>query len=614
MAEDSPSSNEKLQEIASRRRFLQGIGAAGAVSLAGCQGQSGNDTTTTTTSGGGDDTTTTTSSGGSPMDPELTLDSLGVPASDVQWNEFNFANYKWMVQAHIMDPFAVHDPVNNEFIGMTLSDWSIDLENRTMTMKVNTDYHWHDGEKVVKPVTSQDFYRHFKMEQYMGWSSSNYVSNIKTPDDETVEVDLKGDASNKSFIEWNLLTNVLSHGMPVYDEWLNRFENEDKDAVSKDLSGFSISTEDMISYGPFALKSADTEKLHAVKNTGHPASDQINFPKMAFKYVGGSAQRLWQALSGGDLDGHVRLNVPSDVALSFPDHLEYTTYPSLGGMSIATNWAGKDTSDVRVRQALAYIIDQQQATRNAGATIREPVTSQVGMSDGYASNYLNMDTYRGYPKDHEKATQLLEDAGYTKENGQWKRPDGSNFGPVLKAAAGGGPTILAAQTIASQLSSFGLDTRLQTFDGTTYQSKILQGGDYQIAVTGWGAGYPHPYAWYNDAINGSGRKSKEMPKTVELPEIGNFNGDPGAITVDLDTEVEALARISEDEMDEAVARLAWVYNWGIPQIQIFEQENMTWFSDDHWKYPALDSDIMQRRVYTPFHYILKTGKFQAKTE
>ncbi|WP_224450375.1 ABC transporter substrate-binding protein [Haloprofundus salilacus] len=614
MSEESPNSSQRVQDIASRRRFLQGVGVAGIAGLAGCNGANNTETNGENSgsdgSGGSD---TGTGSGGAPMDPELTLDSLGVPASDVQWNEFNFANYKWMVQAHILDPFAVHDPVNNEWVPMLLDDWSIDINNRTMTLQINDEYSWHDGEEVVKPVTSEDFYRHFKMEQYMGYSSSNYVSAINTPEDTTVEFELTDEASNRSFIEWNLLNNVLAHGMPLYDEYLDRFENEDTSAVSEDVASLSISSEDMLSYGPFAIVDANQEQINAVKNPGHPASDDINFPEMAFRYVGGSGQNQWQALSGGDLDGHVRMNVPSDVVSSFPDHVEHMTYPSLGGMSVAVGWEGV-TADPRVRQALAYVIDQEGATRNAGGATREPVTSQLGISDGYAEDYLNTDNYRSYPKDDDRATQLLQDAGFTKEDGQWMTPNGSRFGPTLKAAAGGGPTILAAQTISSQLSSFGIDTRVQTSDATSFQSNILERGDFELAVTTWGAGYPHPYAWYNDAINQTGRKSKRMPKTVELPPIGDFEAEPGDISINLDQEVEALSQISDDEMNDAVARMAWVYNWGIPQIQIFEAENMTWFSNDHWEYPALDSDIMQRRFYTPFHNILKTGKFKAKTE
>lgn len=618
MSDDSPTRRERPPDIASRRRFLQGIGVTGAAALAGCGGGgAGTESGSNTDSNGGGGTDSSGGDGGdgssTPMDSELTLNSLGVPASDVQWNEFNFANYKWMVQAHVLDPFAVYDPVNDEWAGMLLDDWSIDLDNRTMTLNINDEYSWHDGKEIVKPVTSEDFYRHFKMEQYMGYSSSNYVSATNTPDDTTVEFELTKEASNRSFIKWNLLTNVLAHGMPLYDEYLDRFENEDSEKVSKDVSSFSISSEDMLSYGPFAIVDANQEKLNAVKNPGHPASDQINFPSMAWRYVGGAGQNQWQALSGGDLDGHVRMNVPSDVASSFPDHLEHTTYPSLGGMSVAMNWDGV-LSDARVRQALAYVIDQEGATKNAGIKTRTAVTSQLGMSDGYADNYLNTDNFRTYSTDEDRATKLLQDAGFTKEDGQWMTPDGSTFGPTLKAAAGGGPRILAAQTIASQLSSFGLDTRLQTYDATSYQSNILDRGDFDLATTGWGAGYPHPYAWYNDAINQAGRKSKGMPETVDLPPIGDFDAKPGGISVNLDKEVEALSQVSEDEMNDAVARLAWVYNWGIPQVQIFEAENMTWFSNDHWEYPALDSDIMQRRFYTPFHHILKTGQFKAKTK
>jgi peptide/nickel transport system substrate-binding protein len=612
MSDDSQQSNQCEDNRTSRRWFIQTAGVAGIAGLAGCQG----DTSDQNNKKAGSSTTQSGDSSSQPMDPELTLDSLGVPANDVQWNEFNFSNYKWMVQAHVMDPFAVWDPVNSGFVGLLAKDWSLDTKQQKLQVTLNNNYKWHDGKKVVGPVTAKDVQTHFQMEQHMGWSSSEYTKEVKQVDESTVEFMLKGGYKNENFIKFNLLTNVLSHGLPQYEEWVQKFDNAKdqsaKDQISSDLGEFSISSEEMYSYGPFAVQGASRQDLTCVKNSGHPAADKINFPKLVFRYVG-SDQKLWQSLSHGQLDGHVRLNIPSDVRNTFPKHVEHTTFSSLGGLSLAFKWDDPVVGDPRVRQAIGYVIDQKAVANNAGADTHNPTPLNTGLAPKYNSNYLEANKYTSYAKNHQKATQLLKDAGFTKNGNKWMTPDGKKFGPDIKTGTTGGPGLLALQTISSHLKQFGINSQLRTMEETSFQKNIWEQGDFQIASGAWGADYPQPYAWFNDTFV-ENREKMGIPNEISVPPVGKPNGSDDSLTLNFDTAINNLTKLNGQKLNQQTAELAWAWNSMVPQLQIYEERSQTWFTNDEWNYPSLDSDIMQRTVYTPFHYILKTGEFTAKTK
>lgn len=605
-------SNDRL--VPSRRRFLQAAGAATIVGLAGC-----NKDTNDANQGNGNNTGGSSASSQA-VDSELTLDSLGIPGTDLQWNSFNFAGYPFLIQAHVFDPLGVHDPVNEKWVPLLLDEWSIDLDKNVMTAKLNQNYHWHNGKKVVKPVTAKDVYRHFQMEQYMGWSSSEYFKDVVATGKYSVKFNIFEGYGNEQYILWNTMLNVLGHGMPVYDKWLKRFEKastqKDKEKVIKNLSQWKISSEDILTYGPFAIKSATTRELKGVKNSGHPAAKEINFPRAHWRYIGGGDQKLWQALGSDTLDGIARLNIPPDVSASFPEHVEYTLYPSLGGLAVTFNWGSKTFGDRRVREAIAQILDFEEITNAAGAHVRRPVEYNTGLAPGYNTKWVtDLDQFPKYKEaNHEEATQLLKEADYTKKGSTWYRPNGKKFSPPLKTGLTGGAQLLAGETIATQLQRFGIDTQLQSMENTTFIDTVWQPGNFDFVVQNWGADYPQPYNWYNSALV-ENREILGLPKTVSTPPLGKSSGPANALDINLQkTVTKDLLKFNGKKLAKATTELAWLYSYSFPELQIYEKQNQSWFTDDDWVYPDLDSDIMQRKFYTPLHYILKTGKFKAKTK
>ncbi|WP_276256247.1 ABC transporter substrate-binding protein [Halomontanus rarus] len=557
-------------------------------------------------------------SGGEPMDPELTLGSLGIPGNDVQWNEFSFANYIWMIQAHVMDPLAVYDPIEDEFVGLLAEDWNLDSDAPALEVTINDDYHWHDGEEVVRPVDANDVYINYQLELDMEFSTAEYVNEVTVEDEQTVTFHLADHIQNENFVMHEHMFNPLPHGMAeLYEEWVERFEDASSDdemgEIRGELSEHSIPTEDMLSYGPFALSEAASDKITAVKNEGHPAADDINFPRVVWPYYG-EEQQLWQALMGDELDGHVRMNPSSDVVGQFPDYVESKTFETYGGFALAFNLDGEQVGDRRVRRALGFVVDKEAVVENVGSETREPVTYNTGVSPGFVDDYLDTDQYTEYTVDHERATALLEDAGYTNEGGEWYLPNGDRFGPAIKTGSTGGPDLIAARTVATQLQQFGIDANLESMEGPAFESSVWETSDFEIAGHGYGAAAPEPFNMYNNPFRWD-RESVNLPEEIELPEIGDHDGEPGAITLQSEEALNDLTAFSGDKLVERTNHYAWAWEYLTPWFMITHDLNRSWFTNDEWEYPALDSDIMERSsFYTPFHYILKTGEFRAKTQ
>jgi peptide/nickel transport system substrate-binding protein len=374
----------------------------------------------------------------------------------------------------------------------------------------------------------------------------------------------------------------------------------------------SIPSGDILTYGPFAISEAQTDKVTAVKNEGHPAADQINFDQVGWPLLQ-DPQAVWQALDTGRIDGHVRFNIPDDVALQFPDNVEFTTYRSYGGFALAFNLDGDVVGDPKVRRALGFVVDKQGVIRNVGATTREQVNYNTGIPPGQEDRFIDTDKFTEYSTDHERATQMLKEAGFTQEDGDWYRPNGERFGPTIKTGSTGGSDLIAAQTVANQFRRFGIDTRLQSMEGPAFESSVWETSDFEIAGHGWGAAYPEPFAIYNNPFRWN-RENVNIPEVVELPPVGDHDGDPGAISFNAVDDLQDLTGATGDELRELMTNYAWAWEHLNPWFQVFESFNQTWFTSDDWEYPDLDSDIMQRRFYTPLHYILKTGEFKARTE
>jgi ABC-type transport system substrate-binding protein len=112
------------------------------------------------------------------------------------------------------------------------------------------------------------------------------------------------------------------------------------------------------------------------------------------------------ALTAGD--AQLVLHIPPEQVqrVASDPRLTVDTFETLWSFFVGINVLKKPFSDLRVRQALNYAVDQVAIVRNLYGNLAEPLHGVVprGMA-GYAP-------VAGYPHDPAKAKQLLTDAGY----------------------------------------------------------------------------------------------------------------------------------------------------------------------------------------------------------
>lgn len=115
-------------------------------------------------------------------------------------------------------------------------------------------------------------------------------------------------------------------------------------------------------------------------------------------------------------------------------------------------------NDIRVRQAISYLINRDEIVEIIGPSVTVPAYSPV--PPGYMAHTDDVERYDYNP---EKAKQLLAEAGY---------PNGLNIGPVIISEVQ--PLLVPMQIIQEQLARHGVTMDLQVVDHQTFHDRIRQ--------------------------------------------------------------------------------------------------------------------------------------------
>jgi peptide/nickel transport system substrate-binding protein len=146
-------------------------------------------------------------------------------------------------------------------------------------------------------------------------------------------------------------------------------------------------------------------------------------------------------------------------------------------------------SDVRVRRALAYAVDKAALVeKNTAGSAQVAWADQPPFSWAYESDVTK------YPHDVAKAKQLLAEAGWTPGADGIVRKNGRPLSLQLSYNVENATRTLVAVQIQAMLKEAGIDAQIKTYPANllfaTYgQGGILTTGKFDLAVTGWIAGF-----------------------------------------------------------------------------------------------------------------------------
>lgn len=200
--------------------------------------------------------------------------------------------------------------------------------------------------------------------------------------------------------------------------------------------------------------------------------------RIVYRYIPDHNARTL-ALEAGEIDFATNI-LPADVArLDADPAFTVQSEPTAGLYYGAFNTTG-DTplADARVRRAINYLVDREVLVLGALDGVGMPAWSFFAPQFDWVP-----DGVEPYEVDAEKAAALLEEAGYTREDGRWQK-DGAPL--TLRILSYSSRTEMAAITEALSvlLANAGIGTEVQLFTWEGMLDLVRQ-GRYDISVVFW---------------------------------------------------------------------------------------------------------------------------------
>lgn len=249
---------------------------------------------------------------------------------------------------------------------------------------------------------------------------------------------------------------------------------------------------------------------------------------------------------------------------------KWVEHAGYDGCGLMFNYAAKpELEDVRVRKALAHLLDTETIGQVARGEAYSGVEYYAGLVDLQAEEIMTEEELAGfehYGYDPERATELLEDAGWTLEDGVWHLPNGEAASYEIIGVAGWGDFELTASQVEEAWNSFGIQCEARNVPSDNPWG-IWGAGDFEVAVRHWGNPEIPDY-WgafqMNFLLENSGDEDnpgQSFDLNVDSPSLGE---------VDVAELIEEAKRAgTEEEQHAALKRLATIFNELLPRIPIW---------------------------------------------
>lgn len=613
-----------LREM-SRRDAIKASALGISVGVAGCAGNDSNGTTTgstpsgTTTESNSNETPAESNSNAKPVESTYQLASLRAPPQELHYNFYN--PQQRTSRGFVWDKLAeTHYGLDGGelFYPMMAKSWEMDTENMTFTINLREDTTWwHNGEQ----VTSKDVWTMAMLEYYNREAFHVATESFEMPDDKTFVMHLAGE-TNPKILQQQALTRVMATPYSHFGDWADEIANNLSDepgyqAIMEEIATKRI--DEVIGNGPFRITGADRQKYTTEVHEGHWATDpwiEANAEGATLTFANPDRQKQ---LAFSDQIDHYN-GVSQAVMNNIPDHFERVNVPATASFGLGLNHNREPLGDRRVRKALMYLLDREAVAGNMGPnnTVPEYITGISATQDVYIPEGDVRDQYLQYRVDRNKATQLLKDAGLSKQGGSWRLPDGSEWTIALKFMSGNSSFVQAGQTIVGQLSQFGINAELQTVDASQYWGELWTTNDFEAYAMYWGGWRPYPsngltaslYSHRHDNIGYPALRKNGGKIDVPMP-IGEENGSMK--TVNVEALITELSNSSDEKRNTEILRtLAWVYNQTLPELPMSRSNAVHWFDSENWNIP--DKGSKHRKINIPANSWPKAKLLTPKTE
>ncbi|SFL33905.1 peptide/nickel transport system substrate-binding protein [Halogranum rubrum] len=565
-----------------RRQLLGAGGGALAAGLAGCAGGQTNSGSNQSESAG---------SGGSGSGQALTIMDAR-QLTKIHFNPFNAANFanSWNVMTHDIVAAGHSD-------GAVRTDLAEELttDGKTLTISFPEDRKWWSGDD----LTAEDFFMELEITRLQDPESSAYESH-ELVDDYTIERTFKTETTPE-LMRASVAGFVVDTPRWIFRDYYERYQEastqDERDAVTEELLGMTISAQQLVDEGLgnslYRLTRFNSSEGVLEKFEDHPHADRTDVTE--------TRVIPWEA---ADPESFI---VQDKIDLAFGDYITESKrdrYPDnlenqyelewFRTQKFTFNYKNEHLAKRNVRRAVACAVDLNSivAAANQAGIVGTPTQVQTGLRSSIHDRYLGdgfTDKLIQYPvgKDLERATQYMEQAGYSKSNGQWVDDSGSSFSFTIIADSKNAQT-QATKVFSDQLNAFGIGTEVQSI-GLDYYTK-LQEYEFDIAWI-WHVAKAlwHPTAYYSNNFYGVevGDPASDddtgptgIPFETTIPnQVGAEKTSGSGQTIQpaqLMTDLPVAS--STDEVTEMTQTLVQWFNYDLPAL-VYVQENSGYWGD-----------------------------------
>lgn len=346
----------------------------------------------------------------------------------------------------------------NEFVPDLAKSWEFSDDGLKLTFHLNSGVKWHDGADFSSADVKYTFETVIS-EKFSHASSLSTIDSIDTPDKDTVILNLKNpDSSILAKLSWYGLFILPQH---IY---------EGTDHATNPANQNPIGT------GPFKFNKYESGVAVTLDRNDEYFGGTSDVKTLIFRIIP-DQNTMYQAFLNNEIDYISALPTPNINDLDGNDAYDMIESLGINRTYVTFNLEDPDFSKVAVRQAFAHAIDQQSIFDRIGGAGKKSDT----LVSPVFTDYVN-DSYKLPETSVEKAVQLLEAAGYTKNaNGYYIEKEfdyfvSGNFGDI-------------ATIIAANLEKVGIKLKLNALEMSAWQTKVMTDKNYSITML---AGYQGP--------------------------------------------------------------------------------------------------------------------------
>ncbi len=491
------------------------------------------------------------------------------------FNPFTTDNL-WPTGNGVHEPLGVFNLLTGEIVPWLATEWSFSPDNLVLTAKIRDGVMWSDGQ----PMTARDVaftFNLFKPENNSGLLGAfmwDYLASVEASDDRTAvftfgRVFTLGlyDVMGQNIVPehvWSQVPNPLEH-----------------------------TNENPVATGPFTeIPVFNNQYWELHRNPTYWQEGKPQIQGLRFPAYPGNDQMLFATTNGeNDWAGNFIPDIENTYVARDPEHHHYW-FPATGDtVMLYLNTTVAPFNDPNVRKAISLGINRDQICAVAMYDYTHPADG-TGLSDAFEDWKSPEAVAAGdwVTQDVDRANQMLDAAGLTRDGDVRKLPDGTEMSYDLNVVAGWTDWVSACQIISQDLEALGIRARVQGYEQPAWQERV-QTGDFTMSI-GWSTGGATPFGYYR------GQMSTQRFKAIGESADENWHRytNPQA-----DELLDQFAATSDEAQQRQIAaQLQMIFAENAPAIPLFPGPQWGEFSTKRFTgFPSEENPYALLSTYAP---------------